>query len=333
MENTPMNCLGKGKAMQARIIRNAAMLGLGALFIGSAPAAAQVAGFNPADYGKAQLPARQSTGDAASYIEANKGAFEPIGELDPADPMMERAKPIGRIDVVLRNKASGEEIGTSCTGTLLPGNRVLTNHHCLPVEGEFEPVKASILMNYLTLDGKEATRFDINVKPLAASAKLDFALANVEGDANSSFGSVKFRVANASPGQSLLVIHHPLGRPKMMSRFRCLAMKEQPEGVDFRHRCDTLGGSSGSLLFNADGAVVALHKEGGLDPKDATSFNAATLMSAILAENAELRQIAEAATGEPSAGGQTSDPATPAKQTQPEGSLSIKEMNDVLKGQ
>jgi V8-like Glu-specific endopeptidase len=326
----------KGSAMTSHILRVATFLGLGLL---AAPAAAQVAGFNPADYGKAQLPARQSTGDAASYIEANKGAFEPIGELDASDPMMERAKPIGRIDVLLRNKASGEEIGTSCTGTLLPGNRVLTNHHCLPVEGEFEPVKASILMNYLTLDGKEATRFDIDPKPLAADAKLDFALAKVEGDANATFGFVQFRVAAASPGQSLLVIHHPLGRPKMMSRFRCLAMKEQAEGIDLRHRCDTLGGSSGSLLFNAEGAVVALHKEGGLDPKDATSYNSATLMSALLEQSPELKEIAEAAgasngaAGDGGAGtdGKASDPAKAPEQ--PAGSLTTKEMNDVLKGQ
>src|SRR6516164_7999312 len=74
---------------------------------------AQVAAFNPADYGKAQLPARQSTGDAATYIEANKGAFEPIGELDTNDPIVALARPIGRVDVVLRNRKTGDEIGTS----------------------------------------------------------------------------------------------------------------------------------------------------------------------------------------------------------------------------
>jgi V8-like Glu-specific endopeptidase len=304
-----------------------------AIFIaGVTPGLAQVAGFDPNDYGKAQLPARQSTGDAADYIAANKGAFEPIAELDAADPLAQRAKPVGRLDVVLRKRDGGEEMGTSCTATLLPGNRIITNHHCLPAEGEFEPVKASILMDYLTLDGKQSKRFEIEPKALEASATLDYAIAQIKDDANATFGAVAFETDPATPGESLLVIHHPLGRPKMMSRFRCLALKEQPEGTDFRHRCDTLGGSSGSLLFDANGKIVALHKEGGLDPKDATSFNSATLISAILAQSAILQSIAkQGGTGAPvDASKGNEQPAN--KTTDSDGSLTSEQMNDILKG-
>ena len=95
---------------------------LAALLATQAPAIAQAAGFHPSDYGRAQLPTRQSTGDSAAYIEANKGgAFEPVGELDADDPLAALARPIGRLDVVLRNARTGEEIGTSCTGALLAG--------------------------------------------------------------------------------------------------------------------------------------------------------------------------------------------------------------------
>jgi V8-like Glu-specific endopeptidase len=293
-------------------------------------ATAQVARFDPADYGNAQLPARQSTGGAATYIEANNGAFEPIGELDAKDPIVALARPIGRIDVVLRHRKTGEEIGTSCTGSLLADNYILTNHHCLPAEGEFEPVRASILFDYLALDGKAAKRYAIAVEPTEWSATLDYALAKAEGEPNAAYGAVKLEYAPGLPGQSLMVIHHPLGRPKMMSRFRCLALREQPEATELRHRCATLGGSSGSLLFNTRGEIVALHREGGLDPKDQSSFNTATLFGPILAKSAALKRIAASAAPERLAP-PDERPAARAP-TPPVGHPDTKQMNEILRG-
>ncbi|KAA0116676.1 serine protease [Methylobacterium sp. P1-11] len=254
-------------------------------------ARAQSVGFDPADYGKAQLPLRQTTGDAASYVDQNKGAFEPVAELDPSSALAVLARPIGRVDIVMQNVSSGQMIGASCTGELVAGDYVLTNHHCLPQSGDLRPVKASILMDYLTLDGTGARRFEIDPRPVEFDPRLDYAVARVAGHPTGTYGSVRLS-AEAVPGnRSMLVIHHPMGRPKVMSRFRCFALKDQAEGPDLRHRCDTLGGSSGSLMFDAE-AGVALHKEGGLDPKDATSFNAATRLAAILGHS---RVLAEAA--------------------------------------
>jgi V8-like Glu-specific endopeptidase len=294
-------------------------------------ATAQVAGFDPADYGKAQLPVRQSTGDAATYIEANNGAFEPIGELDAKDPIAALARPIGRVDVVLRHRKTGEEIGTSCTGSLLKDNYVLTNFHCVPAEGELEPIKASILFDYLALDGKAAKRYAVSVKPTEWNATLDYALVKAEGEPNATYGAVKLQFAPGLPGQSLMVIHHPLGRPKMMSRFRCLALREQPDPMELRHRCDTLGGSSGSLVFNTRGEIVALHREGGLDPKDQSSFNTATLFAPILAESATLRRIAASAAPPERPATPDQRPAASAPVVPP-GQLDTTQMNDILRG-
>lgn len=277
-----------------------ACLCVAALMAGG-PVFAQAIGFDPADYGKAQLPMRQSTGDAATYIDANKGAFEPISELDPGDPLAALARPIGRVDIVLRNRKTGEEIGVSCTGELLAGNYVLTNHHCLPMQGDLTPVKASILMDYTTLDGKGAERFELDPKPAEWSAKLDYAIAKASGNPTATFGTVKITAAPAASSRSLLVIHHPMGRPKVMSRFRCMALKQQEEGGELRHRCDTLGGSSGSLLFDGRSFGVALHKEGGLDPKDPSSFNTATSMTALIGASPILKGIAQAETEKPAA--------------------------------
>jgi V8-like Glu-specific endopeptidase len=304
-------------------------------------ATAQVAGFNPSDYGQARLPVRQSTGDAATYIDANKGAFEPIGELNPRDPLAIRARPIGRIDIVMRNRNSGEENGATCTGSLVSGDMVLTNHHCVPVDGESEPLKASILLDYLTLGGEGSRRFDLDITPVEHSAQLDYALLKVSGRPSATYGTVPLRLARSTDaGQSLLVFHHPLGRPKMMSRFRCFAVKNQPQDANFRHRCDTLGGSSGSLIFTAGGEVIALHKEGGLDPKDPSSFNTGTRFAALLAESAALRTIAGVpaqavrpaqASGQP--GERRGQPAAAPQGRRPanEADLDAGEMNDALK--
>jgi hypothetical protein len=295
---------------------------------------AQTTGFNPADYGKARLPVRQSTGDAASYIDANKGAFEPVGELNPRDPLAVRARPIGRIDIVLRNRSSGEESGATCTGSLVAGDMVLTNHHCLPVDGEMEPVKASILMDYHSLEGGGSKRFELEARPVEWSAALDYALVRVEGRPSASYGTVQLRVGQSADGQSLMVFHHPLGRPKMMSRFRCFGVRNQGAGPDFRHRCDTLGGSSGSLLFTTAGEVVALHKEGGLDPKDPSSFNTATRFVALLAESQALRGIARAPATPgrpPPAGARAAAPQPAERKPLNEADLDADDMNKALK--
>ena len=319
---------------RATLATRVALVALGVC--ASAGARAQSVGFDPADYGKAQLPLRQTTGDAASYVDQNKGAFEPIAELDPSSALAALARPIGRVDIVMRNETSGQTIGASCTGELVAGDYVLTNHHCLPQSGDLRPIKASILMDYLTLDGKGARRFEIDPRPVEFDPRLDYAIARVAGHPTGTYGSVQLS-AEAVPGsRSMLVIHHPMGRPKVMSRFRCFALKDQAEGPDLRHRCDTLGGSSGSLMFDASVAGIALHKEGGLDPKDPTSFNSATRLSAILGRSPTLTRIA-AAQGRPVA---AADPGTgrggpaPAPQPRPatDGPLDPAGMNAILRG-
>ncbi len=296
------------------------------LWLAVSSAHAQVAGFSPADYGKAALPQRQSTGDAADFISANKGAFEPVSELDPKDALFTLARSVGRVDIVMRDKRNGSEIGTSCTGSLLPGDYVLTNHHCLPISGDFEPLKASILMDYLTLDGKGSKRFDISVKPDEADAGLDYAIAKVSGEPTKEFGFVRIGGGDVLPGQSLLIVHHPMGRPKVISRFRCLAIKDQETGPELRHRCDTLGGSSGSLIYDNQTQGVAIHKEGGLDAKDATSFNSATRMIAIL-QKSRLMKAAAVSAPVPT----TTGTGSAVRDAPVSGGLPTKTMNDILR--
>lgn len=308
-----------------------------------APASAQEALFDPADYGKANLPVRQNTGDAAAFIAASEGgAFEPIVELTPNDRMAYLAQPIGRIDVLLRDTATGEQGGSTCTGSLLGGGLVLTNDHCLPQDGAYEVVEASILMNYHTLDGVASARFAIDPAVVEHSFDLDYAIARVDPAAEQQFGHIYISPAAPETGAARVVIHHPLGRPKVMSRFRCLVFNDRAGPPVVAHRCDTLPGSSGSVLFDERGVAVALHRGGGLDPADPSSFNMAIDFGAILQVSGVLGATpavtgAEAAmlpTDGTQAGTAPATNATPdAAPVEDDGKLSTDAMNDILKGQ
>lgn len=300
----------------------------------AASAQAQDAPFAASDYGSAQLVLRQNVGDAARFIAASDGgAFEPIGELGPADRMAVLARPVGRVDVLLRDRQTGEEGASACTGALLGDGLVLTNHHCLPQEGPVEVVAASILMDYLALDGAGSERFEVDPVPLEWNPDLDFAVARVAGAPSERFGRVALGPVAEGLGAARTVIHHPLGKPKVMSRFRCLVLADRSRGPVVAHRCDTLPGSSGSLLFDERGVAVALHRAGGLDPADATSFNMAIDLGTILGASETLARSPAADAGVGAGAGPADAPAAGDDGVSDGGGgLGVDRMNDILRG-
>ena len=315
-------------------------LSLLATFAFAAPAAAQVALFEASDYGQAQLIVRQNTGDAAAFIAASEGgAFEPIFELSPNDRMAILAQPIGRIDVLLRDVNTGEEEASTCTGALLGDGMVMTNYHCMPQGGQYEVLAASILMNYNSLDGTGSARFEVLPALIDWQEDLDFAIAQVDPAAEAQFGHVSIGQTPVGEGATRVLIHHPLGRPKVMSRFRCLVLNDRAGMPVVAHRCDTLPGSSGSLMFDDRGIAVALHRAGGLDSSDPTSFNMAIDMGTILATSTILAASPAAQAGQVPAGQTQGTPATdetPAEGEDTEqeapGGLTTDQMNDILTG-
>jgi len=198
---------------------------------------------------------------------------------------------------------------------MLPHGYVLTNHHCIPGEGHDTPVRAVIWMNYLEQDGREARRFDLAVTPTETDEKLDFAIVKVQGDA-SEFEGLRLSTAAVQPDQSLLVLHHPQRRPMVMTRFRCQAYSEQPDRNALRHRCDTLPGSSGAMIFASGLFGVALHFAGGMQTGDDHSFNSSTRMTALAGASATIRAILALQNAAPAA---SSVPPTPGKQKEKTG--------------
>jgi hypothetical protein len=272
------------------LLKHSLLLAVGSLIAVAAapPAHAQAFSFNPRDYGVVDLPRRQSTGDASSVVAAQGGAFEPIRALRPDDDFRKVSHSIGRVDIVLRGQ-DGRESGSACTGTVLHGY-VLTNYHCIPGKDPgSRVVRASILMNYLE-QGDPGRRFDLAVTPAESDYNLDYTLVAIQGDA-SEFEGIRLAGVQIQPGQSLVVIHHPEGRPMVMTRFNCRAYSDQPDQNFLRHRCDTMPGSSGGMILTTGLTGVALHFEGGLQPNDERSFNTSTRVSSLLGASALLRNL------------------------------------------
>ena len=241
-------------------------------------------GFSARSFGKLLLVPNQTTGGHADLIAAQDGgAFEPISEFNIEDRYRKFGAPVARLDMLSLNK-DGDKLFGVCTANLIAPDVLLTNYHCIPgMDPDSTVIRAIAVFDFLREDQTESPTFEVDISPIAADYSLDFALLRVAGNPGTQFGHFQLQAHSAKPNQSLFLIHHPAGMPKRLTRFRCKAYAPKPyANTLFRHRCDTLGGSSGSLLFNLDFEVVALHNKGGLNNNSLTSFNSGISIFSLL---------------------------------------------------
>jgi hypothetical protein len=214
--------------------------------------------------------------------------------IDMAPPDLKGiAKYVGRLDICLmtadgkpgifNNSGGGtgrsvnSPVMTTCTAALLPGNRLLTNHHCFYdprlVEAGFTIVaEARINFGYTAKDFTgDVKTFRVLTNEVSAAAELDAMVLQIVGaDANSILGGHIPMVmeTNTAPLRALKMVHHPYGDPQQFSDFNCAIHPDQAKLPDaasqLRHSCETATGSSGSLLLDERSlAIVGLHNQGG----------------------------------------------------------------------
>jgi V8-like Glu-specific endopeptidase len=193
---------------------------------------------------------------------------ESVGEipglLASIEKVMASAGAVCKLHVLATD--GGDYVGT---GTLLPSNRILTNHHVLHPDGNLG-TKVTAEFGF-ELDGKgqavPSVHVDCDVASVTPDKADDWATIALAGapPATATPLDLGNTHAIASPGERAFIIQHPAGRAKRLGFVRNKISNVEARRIFYL--TDTEGGSSGSLVFNGDGKVVGLHRAGGIPQK------------------------------------------------------------------
>jgi formylglycine-generating enzyme required for sulfatase activity len=195
------------------------------------------------------LPLSESLGEDIAAKD-----MEPLSRLGQSDLYRRLGKPVGRLLLKLE---SGKL--SSCTGSLITPELVLTASHCLHKDGEVS--EAKLWMGYLVPRSKVGvSEYRVILDPVEENQQLDYVVLRVSGRPGTEWGTVKFAAPELLANQSLFVIHHPAGSVQYVTRGKCHTGDPATDGVDLLHGCDTLPGSSGAPIFDNEArAVIGLH--------------------------------------------------------------------------
>ena len=188
---------------------------------------------------------------------------------DQREPYRDQQEPIrtlGRSVVRLRFVDDDRKKEFTCTGFLVfTSSHVLTNEHCINSNKEMR----SALVDF-DFDGGGSPMRSVRLsKLLDSNVELDYSLLELAEPADRSV--LVLRSDSDADGRGLLIVQHPGGEVKQVSIRDCKVKGPQLPGTsatatDFGHTCDTLGGSSGSPVFDPTGlTVVGLHHFGFFD--------------------------------------------------------------------
>lgn len=147
-----------------------------------------------------------------------------------------------------------------CTGFLVGNqNRLLTNNHCISTAAE--AASATVSFNFEDDErglARTARNFSVT-SVVATDAGLDYSLLQLSGNPQATYGSLPVDSRAIVNNETINIIQHPGGRRKLVSETGCTVTDPTINTDEFRHECDTEGGSSGSPVFDTDLEVVGLH--------------------------------------------------------------------------
>ena len=237
---------------------------------------------------------RPRTAEEAAILEEING-FYSAGELEyashyQAGVLRAVARNTGLLDVL---SADGRREG--CTATAISDSLILTNSHCVPLEGPTRAIRARLALGYETDDVSvlESNQGHTVVLPaIEQNEGLDYAVLRLS-DPIPDF--VPLRIAGIrDPGsqEPLVIMGFPGARPLSVARRNCRTTVVPVEGAHILHLCRTYEGNSGSLLFSDDWSLVGLHHAGIFDDRTGHwDHNEGILMSAIIADSRILRDL------------------------------------------
>jgi hypothetical protein len=175
-------------------------------------------------------------------------------------------------------------VAAYCTAFVVAPALLLTNDHCVRSDAE----RKSTLVDFNYTSSASALNPRRLSEVVAHDEARDYSLLRLVGEAPAPALPVTLeRLQKANT--PLFIIEHPGGDVKSVSVRDCAATDLELVGVsetlksDFGHRCDTLGGSSGSPVFRTSPniAVVGLHHLGFYED-DPSPVNQAVLLSYVM---------------------------------------------------
>jgi lysyl endopeptidase len=190
---------------------------------------------------------------------------------------------------------SGTSRSVRCTGWMVRGsnaNTLMTNNHCFATQTAVRSIEAQFNYQTTTCTGTAigtTTSFRGNNLLRTSGMPLDYTLATLMGNPEATFGEIIPVRRAPRVGELIWIIQHPAGRPKKIGHFeestgsaRCDV--ESLSGTQLRYRCDTEGGSSGSVVLAAGTTrAIGLHHLGGCPNNSATALaNICTSAGALL---------------------------------------------------
>lgn len=149
------------------------------------------------------------------------------------------------------------------TGFLIAPDIVMTNHHVIPSSAVAS--QTQVEFNYqIAFDGSfESTcRYRLDPEMFCTDRELDFSLVKVQSGIHSpSLSQWGYLMLNPNadpiPGEHVSIIQHPNGGLKQIVMTNNQVVEVRAPYVWYA--ADTMGGSSGSPVFNDQWQVIALH--------------------------------------------------------------------------
>ncbi|MFZ6672656.1 DNA/RNA non-specific endonuclease [Undibacterium sp. Xuan67W] len=220
---------------------------------------------DPADQVRAHT-LRESARVNLRFQERIIGPTMDFTMVAPGDLALKAAAPVARI---VRLPGNGYSPSAIATGFMVAPGLLMTNHHVFPRKEE--AFQAAANFGYIQDERGIAagTYFTIDVERFYfADPVLDFALVGVSdsgtnGEPLADVGVCRLIVATGKTltGMPVNIIQHPDGGPRTFAVTNNRLVDILPEGF-LHYETDTLPGSSGSPLFNANWELLGVHHAG-----------------------------------------------------------------------